>query len=109
MNNTKSDNFLKPLTVVSVVKSIAALCKPRRIYLYNQRINSRQVTTSFKLCIVADVEDKFAAERDIYREIDCDIPFDILIYTPEEWEELTANDNSFAHKISKSGTVVYDG
>jgi hypothetical protein len=109
MNTEKSDHFTKSPAVMGVVGEIVSLLAPRKIYLYNQRINDKQVITSFKLCVIAEVENKIATERSIYLEIDCDIPFDILLYTPEEWEALTAMPTSFASKIRTTGTVIYHG
>jgi hypothetical protein len=108
MSDLKTNQIQSPM-IDGVVEQIARLTAPERIYLYNQRINSRHEVTSFKLCMVVDVPDKFAAERDIYMDIDCDVPFDILIYTREEWEGLTANHTSFAYKVKETGTVVYNG
>lgn len=101
-------NIISP-TIKSVVEKITELLIPDVIYLYNQKVNANNAVTSFKLCVVADVPDKFAAERDIYMEIDSDVPFDILIYTGEEWNGLVVNHTSFAHKIKETGTVVYHG
>jgi hypothetical protein len=92
-----------------VAEEIVELLAPRKIYLYNQRISDKLATSSFKLCIIAEVEEKSAAEHRIYLEIDCDIPFDILLYTPAEWETLTAIPTSFASKICATGTVIYHG
>ncbi|MDL2233051.1 hypothetical protein LJC63_05665 [Ruminococcaceae bacterium OttesenSCG-928-L11] len=109
MNGIKSDHYVNSPMVMGVVNKIVELLGPQRIYLYNQRINSRNLISSFKLCIVTEVGDKFAAERDIYMEIDCDVPFDILIYTPAEWEDLIDSETSFARKILDSGLVLYNG
>jgi hypothetical protein len=109
VNIGKSGNFIASPAIAGVVEEIVGLLTPRQIYLYNQRINDKLATTSFKLCIIAEAEDKSAAERRIYLEIDCDIPFDILLYTPDEWETLTAIPTSFASKIRATGTVIYHG
>ena len=109
MSEPKKDNFLHCPELLHVVQRIVAFVQPDVVYLYNQRINAKDEITSFKLCLVADVADKSAAERTIYLQIDCDIPFDILLYTRAEWQDLTQNATSFAYKIQQSGTVVYDG
>lgn len=90
-----------------VVRQLADLLRPSLIYLYNQKHNLRGEITAFKLCAVAPVADKPAAEREVYRSVDCDIPFDILLYTPREWEELIADADTFARQIVETGTVVY--
>lgn len=94
-------------TMEPVVQEVARLLSPRTIYLYNQKLNPRGEQTSFKLCVVADVADKGQAERDVYRKVDCPIPFDILLYTPQEWERLTADSSTFAFHIKQVGTIVY--
>lgn len=109
MNREKTDKFILSEPVSKVVRSIIRLLSPIQIYLYNQRINSKNDTSSFKLCVVANVPDRFAAERDVYMDVDCEVPFDLLIYTPAEWEETTAQPNSFARKILETGMVVYNG
>lgn len=110
MSDVKQNgNFLRSGEVSAVVEKIAEICSPQFIYLYNQRIDSRNELSSFKLCIVAGIEDKLACERDIYMKADCDIPFDILMYTPEEWEQLVIKSGSFASRINETGVVLYNG
>lgn len=98
---------LEPEAVRHVVEEIAGRYRPQRIYLYNQRYSAAGATTAFKLCVVAEFPDIAAAEREIYLEIDCEVPFDVLLYTPAEWEELCAKPSSFARKIQATGKVVY--
>lgn len=102
-------NYVQSELVDEVVGKIAELMAPRKIYLYNQRIGADGDTTSFKLCVIAPVEHKVRAERDIYLAIDCEVPFDLLLYTPEEWAQLTTYEGSFACHIQKKGMVVYHG
>ncbi|MGD9569249.1 MAG: nucleotidyltransferase domain-containing protein [Sedimentibacter sp.] len=59
------------------------------------------------LCIIKDTGDKRALTTNIYTEIDCDIPFDIIIYTNEEWERNINDISSFAYIINKSGVCLY--
>lgn len=90
-----------------VVEQMVSLLRPTAVYLYNQKHNPKGELTAFKLCAVASTGDKAAAERQIYRGIDSEIPFDVLLYTPQEWSDLTADADSFASHIAQSGTVVY--
>lgn len=93
--------------IALVVEEIVNLLHPHTIYLYNQRISLKGEYISFKLCVIADFPDKTEAERSVYRNIDCAIPFDVLLYTPGEWEELSHNTAAFASHIIETGTVVY--
>ena len=93
--------------VRDVVDAIAGLLAPQAIYLYNQKLDCSGKVTSFKLCVVGDFRDKLKAERTLYWEVNSDLPFDVLLYTPEEWEALSANPTAFACRIKKTGTLVY--
>ena len=43
------------------------------------------------------------AERLIYREVDSPVPFDVVIYTPGQWEQALSLPDSFASQISRTG------
>lgn len=99
--------YPKAPEVALVVDGIVRLLNPRQIYLYNQRFSVAGATTAFKLCVVADMADKASAERDIYLDIDSEVPFDVILYTPAEWKRLCDSPDSFARKIFLTGTTVY--
>lgn len=100
-------NAVKLPVVRRVVKRLLPLLEPEAIYMYNRKVSAQGVTDSFKLCVIADVLDKQAAELAVYRQIDCEVPFDLLLYTPEEWREFIAQEDSFAHRIYMTGTILY--
>ena len=108
MGNTSHSQFELSDTVECVSKKIVEMLAPRSIYLYNQRIGACGQTSGFKLCVILSTQDKAKVERDIYLHIDCEIPFDVIIYTPEEWEALASRPDSFACKIKQTGKVVYE-
>ena len=91
----------------AVADRLVALLSPRIIYLYNERVDAVGCSTGFKLCVVAEMADKQEAEKSAYMTIDCEIPFDLLLYTPAEWEEITGRESSFAQKIQTTGKIIY--
>lgn len=107
MEDYMAYGYPKAAEVACVVDKIVELVRPIRIYLYNQRFSAAGSTTGFKLCVVADFADKAEAERNIYLEIDSEVPFDVILYTPAEWRDLCDHIDSFARKIFLTGTVVY--
>ncbi|MDR3552096.1 MAG: hypothetical protein P4L75_03130 [Clostridia bacterium] len=80
---------------------------PQMIILFNFKRNLSGEAGSFKLCLVMDSSDTKEAERRVYLEVESEIPYDVLIYTPVEWEKLSAEEHSFAHRIKEKGTVLY--
>lgn len=100
--NISNSPYIKQ-AVDKLVKSY----RPEKIYLFSQKSDLDGEITSFKLCLVVDTNDRQEIEKHIYREIDLDIPFDILIYTPEEWEKITHRTASFASRIMENGVLLY--
>jgi hypothetical protein len=94
--------------ILPVAREVAALLSPQRIYLYNRKRSVQGRVTAFKLCVVALLADKEEAEREIYRRVDSAVPYDILLYTPEEWAALLEDPSSYAYHINANGTVVYE-
>lgn len=92
------------------IRSVAAEIErgenPEHIILFNQKKGVGGRLLSFKLCVVVNTDDKTAVEKRIYLGIDSDIPFDVVIYTPEEWNELVKTPHSFASIISETGVTV---
>lgn len=76
---------------------------PEKLYLFSRKLDVSGRLESFKLCIVAQVEDWQAAEKEIYLQAECELPFDLLLYSPEEWARCSAEEQSFAHKIAETG------
>lgn len=107
MEDYTAYGYPKTPEVAAVVEEIARRFQPERIYLYNHKRNPKGDTLSFKLCVISNFGDKAAAERNIYLDIDCEVPFDVILYTPGEWESLCGKKDSFARKIDLTGMVVY--
>lgn len=96
------------------MKDISALCgqivemlHPEKVILFSRKIHLNGETSSFKLCVVADVADEREAQKQIYIGLDCDIPYDVVVYRPERFEELRENEGSFAQQIDRTGRVLY--
>ena len=81
--------------------------KIEKIILFSAKYGLDGHVTSFKLCVVADVENKFYAEKEIYMTLDCDIPFDVIVYTKSEWESLYMQEGTFANRLTQIGRVLY--
>ena len=47
--------------------------------------------------------------KELYLMWDIPIAFDILAYTPEEFEKMLKEKNPFIKKINREGEVIYEG
>jgi len=94
--------------IMNLVEQILDMCEPTKIILFSKKFNLSEELTSFKLCVIVnDDVDIIELEQKLYLELDCENPFDVLIYRASEWEHLTEDESSFAGKITKTGVVLY--
>lgn len=85
---------------------IVDLIQPEAVILFSRKTGLDGKISSFKLCVVtkgnpAEVEGK------IYLSVDCPLPFDVLVYSPEDWARLRQDGASFASRICKTGCWIY--
>lgn len=59
------------------------------------------------LCIIKDTTDKRQLLIEIYINIDSTIPFDLVLYTSEEWDKCVNDKNSFAYNINNTGVKIH--
>jgi hypothetical protein len=93
--------------ITAVVREIDRQFHSAQIYLFNHKLNRSHEVASFKLCVIYDFPDKAAAERAIYMDIDSGVPFDVVLYTHDEWERLSGEPDSFARRVSETGFAVH--
>ncbi|MDD2362436.1 MAG: hypothetical protein PHH84_05695 [Oscillospiraceae bacterium] len=86
---------------------IIRLASPREIILFSEKHNPEGVMSSVKLCAVISEGDSRQIEHMIYVNLESDLPFDVLVYTVDEWERLLKNKMSFASQIRRTGRVLY--
>ena len=95
--------------IMNIVNQILDLCNPHKIILFNKKHDLFDNLTSFKICvIVPDDVDTDELEYTLYLELECENPFDVLLYKISEWSNLSKDGASFAGKISKTGVVLYE-
>ena len=94
------------MDILDTLKDIKKLIKPVSLILFHRKLGHSGQTLSFKICVVIDVKNKLEVEKNIYKDIDSDIPFDVIIYTQEEWNQLKLKKHSFANKILKRGNII---
>ncbi|MBQ3566572.1 MAG: hypothetical protein IJA12_05275 [Oscillospiraceae bacterium] len=101
----KDNKYVKELQ-----EKLLAFCKEiKKIYLISVKVDTMGELTSFKFGLI--VEDSILSTSELagnlYFNIDCELPFDLVIYTQQEFDSLKDEIGTFAYKINKSGTVLY--
>jgi hypothetical protein len=96
-----------PQDIAEVVGRIAKGFAPEKIYLFSFKRGHLGRSAGFKLCVVVESDDIEQTERQIYLKIDSEVPYDLVLYTPEMFAELLARKGSFAGRVVESGRLVY--
>lgn len=92
-----------PPEILEVARQIRELVEVRRLILFSRKTGMSGGLASFKLCVIPRWMGREEAEQLIYREVDCPIPFDVVTYTPGQWEQALSLPDSFASQISGTG------
>lgn len=91
-----------------ICDEIVRLCAPIQVVLYGSKTDG--VTGDLRevsLCVVIDGDDTEGVERALYMGIDSFLAYNLILYTRQQWNELTADEQSYACKIMRKGTVIY--
>ena len=91
--------------IQQVTKEIIEYCHPNKIILFSWKHNVKDELSSFKLIVIADHSEGLS--HDLYLNIDCEIPFDLVVYSTTQWEELSHTQNSLAERAIQKGVVLY--
>lgn len=82
----------------------------QKVLLYGSRASgSAGVDSDYDLLVVADIpgnpRERAATVRRALRDLD--VPLDVLVYTPREWDEHRASPYSFAHHLDRTAVVLH--
>ena len=93
--------------IQETVDKIVELFSPSKVIEYNTKYGMDGRLLSFQLCIVGKITDKRRMLTRIFDEVDSDIPYDVLLYTDEQFEQLKDSSDAFASRVNQRGRVRY--
>ena len=95
--------------IQQAVADILAACQPLRILQFaEKRTMSTGKLKAFSLCVVVpEGSDCRQLRTRLHLALSADVPVNLSVYTTEEWDDLTADDTSYAAWIARKGQVVY--
>ena len=93
---------LKELT-----ESIKSLCSPSGLILYGaKQALPEEGIREVNLCLIVK-DDPKDIERMLYRTLEVDFAFNLLVYREADWASLVADETSYAAGILKKGVLLY--
>lgn len=100
------DNFNKEID--SIKKQIIEKYNPKEIILFGSVAKGIfREHSDIDLCIIMDTMNKRELLINMYIDIESNIPFDLVLYTIEEWENCANDKSSFAYSIINTGVKIY--
>lgn len=91
-----------------VARRIQEIADVKKMMLFHKKNNVVGDLSGFKICAVIETIDKNMLEMRIYRDIESEVPFDVVIYTPDEWQVLSKESGTFANKVAKTGCEIIE-
>ncbi len=88
-----------------ICKTVIDEVSPSKIVLYGEKKNGEQLREASLLIVVKS--DPKEAERRLYRVLDCDVAFNLLVYNEEDFLILEKDETSYAYSIMSKGRVLY--
>lgn len=96
--------------IQATADEIAKIGKPLKIYYISHKSNHQTgELRSFKLAVIVSDDTPNISELEcyLYTAVDCDYPYDLVIYKESEWNTLSTDPRTFAWSIAETGEVLY--
>ena len=96
--------------IKATADEIARLGKPLAVYLISHKSNHQTGRLrSFKLALIVSDDTANISELEcfLYTAVDCDYPYDLVLYKESEWETLSQDERTFAWSIAQTGVKLY--
>ncbi len=96
-------------SIRQAVEDILRACRPQEIILFaEKRTMSTGKLKAFSLCVVVpDGTDCRQLRTRLHLALSTDVPVNLSVYTNEEWDDLIADETSYAAWIARKGQVIY--
>ena len=97
--------------ITYICDEIKRLFDVEKIIIFSvKRCEKNSCITDLDVCVVTKElpHDRNTWLKKAYLDIESEIPFDLFLYTQDEWDTLTKDDSTFASRIARKGCVVYE-
>ena len=96
-------------SIRQAVEDILRACRPQEIILFaEKRTMSTGKLTAYSLSVVVpDGTDCRRLRTRLHLALSADVPVNLSVYTNEEWDDLIADETSYAAWIARKGQVIY--
>lgn len=102
--------MIDSVEIDAIKEQVVRLFKPEKLFLFgSQARGSANSNSDIDLCVIVDTDNKRALIAEMYLHIDSNRPFDLILYTPKEWNQISSESGTFANIIAEKGVEIYGG
>lgn len=96
--------------IKTIVKTLKEKYKPEKIILFGSfAFGKPKENSDVDLCLIKKTKDPFPRRLfKVVKYIESDLGTDILVYTPDEWQEALEEENYFIKEIAQKGQILYE-
>lgn len=95
--------------IMRITLQLVSAFSPEKVILFGSQAKGTATESSdIDLCIIVHTVDRRETLADMYLLIESDIPVDLILYTPEQWQDNLEVEGSFASLIAEKGVVLYE-
>lgn len=100
----------KQKEIKKIVEQIVKGYKPEKVILFGSFASgSPKENSDVDLVVIKKTKVRFIERlKEIAKIVKSWTAFDILVYTPREWQEALKEGNYFIEEITKTGKVIYE-
>ena len=96
--------------IESIKNQLIIKYNPLDIILFGSCAKGRVTRSSdIDLCLILETDDKRKLVRDILSEVDYKVDLDVVIYTPQEWQNNKDDQTTFAGIIQRTWVSLIGG
>ena len=93
--------------IKNICKQIVDHADPVGVILYGAKYTpSGKDLKEASFCVIV-MENEKEAEMKMYRSLDTELPFNLLVYSEKVWTGLKNDPTSYAHSIISKGVLLY--
>ena len=98
------------IEIEKIKEQIINKYKPDKIILFGScALNKQQEYSDIDIFIIKSSDKRFIDRTyELLCMLDYDVPLDVVIYTPTEFEEALKDSSTFANEIANKGVVLYE-
>ncbi|RMH87296.1 MAG: nucleotidyltransferase domain-containing protein, partial [Calditrichaeota bacterium] len=96
--------------IIRQIRDAIAAYAPERVYLFGSYArNEADDVSDVDIVVIKETEEEFFDRmKQVVKLLNLPRAIDVLVYTPEEFQEMLRRGNAFAEMVVEEGVIIYE-